>query len=156
MAKSIWTPTSCVFVVRSWLSWLRKGFLVQIKGNLNATTYNDILSYHLLQTLSHFLLQNDTKQGPWRHGFPSLVWKNVTGLHRALTSTPHLWDEVELCQFLSPPTLVPDLTTLGCPLDEATSCSSCRIAPSCFKCPLKSTLEASHGPFFSRNISNIV
>jgi hypothetical protein len=29
-----------------------------------------------------------TKEGPYRNGVSRLVWKNLTGLHRALTSTP--------------------------------------------------------------------
>ncbi len=28
-----------------------------------------------------------TQPGPWRNGFPSLAWKNLTGLHKALTLT---------------------------------------------------------------------
>jgi hypothetical protein len=29
-----------------------------------------------------------TKRGPYRNGLWRSVWKNLTGLHRALTSTP--------------------------------------------------------------------
>uniref|UniRef100_A0A8C7PA76 [histone H3]-trimethyl-L-lysine(4) demethylase n=1 Tax=Oncorhynchus mykiss TaxID=8022 RepID=A0A8C7PA76_ONCMY len=38
-----------------------------------------------------------TKRCPYRNGLSKLVWKNLTGLHRALTSTPSntFWDELE-------------------------------------------------------------
>ncbi len=72
------------------------GPLLPVKGNCNASAYQDILDNAMLPTLREqfgegpFLFQHDStcKQGLLRHGWMSLVWKNSTGPHKALTLTP--------------------------------------------------------------------
>ncbi len=72
------------------------GLLVLVKGNLNASAYQDIMHNAMLlgivwgKPYIYFSMTAPqcTKQALKRHGWGSLGWKNLTGPHRALTSTP--------------------------------------------------------------------
>ena len=74
------------------------GPLVPVKGKPNTTAYNDIVDNPVLLNLwqqfgvgpSCFSMPMPpcTKQGPYRNGLSRSVSKKLTGLHRALTSTP--------------------------------------------------------------------
>jgi hypothetical protein len=77
-------------------SWFGLGPLVPVKRNLNATVY--MLDHYVLPTLCQqfgegpFLFRQDNapvhNRRPYRNGLLRLVWKNLTVLHRPLTSTP--------------------------------------------------------------------
>ena len=68
------------------------GPLISVKGNLNAIAYNDILDDSVLPTLwqqfgkGPMLFHHDN--APVHKARSRSVWKNLTGLHRALISTP--------------------------------------------------------------------
>jgi hypothetical protein len=84
-------------MVWGWFSWFDLGLLVPVKGNLNTTAaYNYILDNSVLQLCGNSLgkylscfsmtMPPCTKLSPYRNGLSRSVWKNLTGLHRALNA----------------------------------------------------------------------
>jgi hypothetical protein len=81
-------------MVWSCFSWFRLGPLVSVKGHINAIVYNKILDISVLPSCGNsfgevfycfsITMSPCRKRGPYRNGLSRLVWKNLTGLHRAL------------------------------------------------------------------------
>ena len=77
-------------------SWIGLGPLVPVNGKHNATSFNDILNDSVVcgnslgKALSCFSMTMPLckNRDPYINGLLRSVWKNLTGLHRALTSTP--------------------------------------------------------------------
>uniref|UniRef100_A0A8K9XZV9 Magnesium transporter n=1 Tax=Oncorhynchus mykiss TaxID=8022 RepID=A0A8K9XZV9_ONCMY len=98
--KVFWLVTGFMFL-GSGLIWRR--LLSFLGRHLEPTVPPQTLSTEQSQTLKELkpkdlscfmTMQLFTKRGPYRNGLSTSVWKNLTGLHRALTSTPieHLWN----------------------------------------------------------------
>ena len=77
--------------------WGFFSLLVPVMENLKTTVCNDLLDDSVLPTLWNSLgkalscfsmtITLCTKQVPYRNGLLRSVWKNLTGLYNALTST---------------------------------------------------------------------
>ena len=69
-------------------SWFGLGPLVPVKGNLNATAYKDrgFCTANIVATV--WGRPFPFSAGPYRNCLSRSGWKNLTGLHSALTSTP--------------------------------------------------------------------
>ena len=94
--------------------WIGIGPLVPVKGNLNATSYNDILCFQLCgNSLGKVLSCFSMTMTPCEV-HTEMVWNNLTGLFSDPDLNPieHLWYELERQLRARPnhPTSVPDLT----------------------------------------------
>jgi hypothetical protein len=74
-------------------SWFELDPLVSVKGNLTLQHRRFCASIFVATVwdalpCSSMTRPSCTKRGPYRNGLLRSVWRNLTGLHRAMTSTP--------------------------------------------------------------------